>query len=468
MRTGPDILTPEYRALSQLRYRLQQGEVDEITDFDQAMVTALVSEGVSIQLGHAALSRSRHWFCEAWYEVERMDERFQLGFFGEWEIEPPEAPQERPRTPQASSLEPLSNDGDLVISEVLEAFIASRQPNAKDQSEIRGYVRRLIEEIGDVPVRAVKPHTLDNFLVKLRKFPVTKRPDIRALPFGEIIQLHGGDPSLSKVGNKTIRTKWFGAFNRLFGYAVHMKYISENPLSGVMPKKSDDVVVWKRKAWSPDHIASLFSKPLFTGATSLGGYRDQAGSLVSKDARYWLPLVALWTGMRLDEIGATRRDEFKNENGVWFFDLRERPLKGPRRVKNAMSRRIVPVHQQLVQLGFVDYAAVQTEWVFPDLPHGGEREGSTTAQFSKWFGRWRRANGLAPSDGSYDFHSFRHTFKDACRRALITEDVHDLLTGHAGSSNQRISRNYRGDDDIAWLAEVIAKVEFPTFPDKLN
>jgi hypothetical protein len=37
------------------------------------------------------------------------------------------------------------------------------------------------------------------------------------------------------------------------------------------------------------------------------------------------------------------------------------------------------------------------------------------------------------------FHSFRHTFKDACRAVGIEEAVHDALTGHTGNS---ISRKY--------------------------
>jgi hypothetical protein len=30
------------------------------------------------------------------------------------------------------------------------------------------------------------------------------------------------------------------------------------------------------------------------------------------------------------------------------------------------------------------------------------------------------------------FHSFRHSFKDACRRAAIPEEIHDAITRHSG------------------------------------
>jgi len=76
-----------------------------------------------------------------------------------------------------------------------------------------------------------------------------------------------------------------------------------------MPRKKDDTYE-ERDPWTREQVQDMFSKPLFLGASSLNGNRDQPGDLFARDAKYWLPLIALWSGMRLDEIGATRRDEF--------------------------------------------------------------------------------------------------------------------------------------------------------------
>ncbi len=43
------------------------------------------------------------------------------------------------------------------------------------------------------------------------------------------------------------------------------------------------------------------------------------------------------------------------------------------------------------------------------------------------------------TDSRKVFHSFRHTFKDICRKVGIEEAVHDALTGHTGNS---VSRKY--------------------------
>jgi len=324
-------------------------------------------------------------------------------------------------------------------------------------------VRRLIEHLSDLPAKAVTTVALDGFLAKLRRFPNTRRPEIMKLGFDEIVDRFGDDEDFATLANKTIRAKWFGSYSRLFGYALSREIVAKNPVIASMPKKKDDVER-EREAWDGQQIKTMFATPLFTGAADLKAYREQPGTLLAHDAKYWLPVVALWSGMRLDELGAMRADELRCEAGVWIFDLTKRPLRGYRRVKNAQSQRTVPLHPKLVELGFVRYAAAQGEWLFPDLPHDEKDETATTAAVSKWFGLWRRANGFYEAGRIQDFHSYRHSFKDACREAGLAEDVHDRLTGHAGAANQQVSRKYGTGGSQRFLADAMAKVSFPTFP----
>lgn len=52
----------------------------------------------------------------------------------------------------------------------------------------------------------------------------------------------------------------------------------------------------------------------------------------------------------------------------------------------------------------------------------------------------------------------RHTFKDACRRAGIAEEVHDALTGH---SNGSVGRSYGLGVSLTVLAEAMETVSYP-------
>jgi integrase len=61
------------------------------------------------------------------------------------------------------------------------------------------------------------------------------------------------------------------------------------------------------------------------------------------------------------------------------------------------------------------------------------------------------------------FHSFRHSFKNSCRAAHVTEDVRDRLTGHAGSG---VGRSYGSGVDypLEPLAKAVKRLRFDDFP----
>jgi hypothetical protein len=54
------------------------------------------------------------------------------------------------------------------------------------------------------------------------------------------------------------------------------------------------------------------------------GLREKPGPTVRKDAYYWLPILGLWTGCRVEEMDAARVADIKQEDGIWFLDLRDR------------------------------------------------------------------------------------------------------------------------------------------------
>ncbi|WP_303703550.1 hypothetical protein, partial [Brevundimonas naejangsanensis] len=78
-------------------------------------------------------------------------------------------------------------------------------------------------------------------------------------------------------------------------------------------------------------------------------------------------------------------------------------------LKNASSNRRVPIHQALIDLGFLRYVHAARDKgqarIFPDLKP--DRYGSVTGNWTKWFGyHLREVCGV--SDKRITFHSFRH------------------------------------------------------------
>jgi integrase len=132
-------------------------------------------------------------------------------------------------------------------------------------------------------------------------------------------------------------------------------------------------------------------------------------------------------------------------SGVRFVTVIEDEETG-RSVKTETSLRAVPIHPELIRIGFMDFVEHarasdgQSARLFPHLRQGSK--GGYGEAFSKWFGRYKRSLGI--SNEKSVFHSFRHGFKDALRSAGVNEDVNDALTGHGGGNP--VARGYGWED----------------------
>jgi integrase len=94
------------------------------------------------------------------------------------------------------------------------------------------------------------------------------------------------------------------------------------------------------------------------------------------------------------------------------------------------ARRVVPVHPELKRIGFLDSVRTGTgsagSRLFPNWKRG--EDGYYSSGFSKWFARFLTSVDL--KDPRLVFHSFRHGFKDALRRAMVEERIQDAIMGH--------------------------------------
>jgi integrase len=178
-------------------------------------------------------------------------------------------------------------------------------------------------------------------------------------------------------------------------------------------------------------------------------------------------LLGLFTGARLGELAPlTTADVTTDEpSQIPMITIREDPEQD-RRLKTAGSARVVPVHPELIRIGFLRFVEQArskegaSARLFPLLtpgPRGGFGEA-----WSKWFGRYIRNLGI--TNRASVFHSFRHGFKDALRAAEVSEHVNDALTGHAGPGT--VGRQYGAKQmirrfGIATLAAAVSKVAYP-------
>lgn len=181
---------------------------------------------------------------------------------------------------------------------------------------------------------------------------------------------------------------------------------------------------------------------------------------------FWLPLLGLHTGARLEELCQLHLEDIRQEDGsgVWFLDIND---EGNKHLKSEAGKRKVPIHPALIELGLlerVEALRVRGEArLFPGL---GVRAstGNMSGTAGHWFTRYRRSCGVGGADGEKSaqvFHSFRHTvFTRAKHLGLDRRAVKEML-GHEQGEFSDVTGRYEGAFPIQHLREaVVLKLDF--------
>ena len=118
------------------------------------------------------------------------------------------------------------------------------------------------------------------------------------------------------------------------------------------------------------------------------------------------------------------------------------------------SIRKVPIHDKLLELGFIDYIKeIGGGQIFPLLQVNSD--GKLTHNWSKWINRYLKKIGL--DNNRKVFHSFRHTMIDALRDAGVDEALGNAITGHSGGG---VGRSYGSGYTVDRLNQAIQSVSY--------
>ena len=201
-------------------------------------------------------------------------------------------------------------------------------------------------------------------------------------------------------------------------------------------------------------MKALFSSPVWSGCHS-ESRRSRPGLSIYRNAYYWVPLVAAYTGMRGGEIVQLRHMDVTEHEGVPYIDVNDDHQK---KLKTKYSRRRIPLHPLLVAWGFLDFVAKRKsgkpeERIFKEI--GITKHGDPFHAYSKAFSRYLRDIGIKNSQ--LTFHSFRHGFTDALDNASVPEAQKHAMMGH---SDQSASTQYGIGVSVAVLLESMSKIRY--------
>ncbi len=308
------------------------------------------------------------------------------------------------------------------LTEVLEKWKAERKPGSKTAHERTTAVRRFTEVCGDLPVDGIATADVRTFKDALLMLPAVMKGELRRKTVPQIIATtKGRDVPRLSAGTTT---KQLGEIKALLSWCRKNGYVETNVAAQMSVPKSKNAS--GGRPYSVEEMNLL-----------LAGLQKHGESAPSK---LWLPLLAAFTGARLEELGQLLVADVRRRDGIDYISFNTDDE--GKSLKNYSSHREVPVHPELVRCGFLDYVTHRKSegggLLFPDLRRGSH--GKLTAKFSQWWTKRGDELGVRVPRKKV-FHSFRHSFKEACRVVGVSEEVHDALTGHSGGG---VGRTYGG------------------------
>lgn len=341
-----------------------------------------------------------------------------------------------PLPPKVDVLPEETPDGPKLM-DVYEMWKTERRPAGRTAEEFLLYAKRFIAICGDLPVGQIVRQHVKEFRDAMVHFPRQIPKNKRHLTVDRLVAWAKHNPNVKTLSISTVNDRAIGAISAILGVAQEENLISDNPCQKVRLKvKVGDLE--KRPPYTHDDLAVLLRSSIYTI-----GDRPRGGG---GEAAYWLPLIAMFTGGRLEEIAQLRCSDLKSAKTasgvVHYFDLaiidKNAAMQTSR--KTFSSRRYVPLHRSLIELNLLDYAKATRESgavrLFPNLV---AYRGKNSVAWSKWWGRFARKvftaaekdDAAYKNDRSTVFHSFRHSFTDACRASGLEHAIIQDLIGHS-------------------------------------
>ena len=352
----------------------------------------------------------------------------------------------------------LGHKADLDVAAITELALAEKKIGAKMAAKYRAAAHALIAVIGRKPVWSITIDDLIHFKDTLLDAPARfntqhkfasireaaadnrQRRDARAADARQPKPL----PTLS---TKTINANYLSPLRQIFDYAADNQATPDKINIAATIRVKGGRGKNRRKAelrlpFEQDALERLFAAPLFTGAHSEKRLLRQ-GTHLESGWKFWLPLVMYLMGVRPSELGQAEVGDVLFPHG-WpclkiTTDLSDDEDEVPsgKSVKTPAGERLLPIHPELLRLGFLDWVEARRaegeKRLFPDWRCGCDGTYSMTS--SKVFNRrGGYLEGVGIKSDRHALYSLRHSYKDTLRRSWVFPEYQDFLMGHAAAN----------------------------------
>lgn len=273
----------------------------------------------------------------------------------------------------------------------------------------------------------------------------------RQAPLHEVIAQGNYTPINPRTGKQ-----YFELLQRILRYARDHELIAEDQSNG-LTFNTKGAPNARRRTYNHGQIEKLLQGPVYTLT------RPERWRL--DDYKFWLPLLGLFQGARLNELCQLRVEDVRQEQDIWIISINDQ---GGKRLKNSGSTRDIPLHVALLNAGFLEFVQQRRDepgstpktQLFTGLPSYGIGYNSHIA--SKWFlGNSSNSAGYLAQCGLAEdqltFHGLRHSFVTQARNQNLNILVVKALVGHIDSS---VTGGYGDSYPLSVLNEVLQQINY--------
>lgn len=409
-----DQLDETSRALTTGRVALGKQGRQRVRDLMQAI-------GLSVAPESPAWEVAAFKATEGWHQGLR-DIRERMA--GEYVATPamPEAPPVLRQTP--AQAEGARRAG-LMLGTVIDDYLGTLR-----ETEFTRKVRRCLQLFGemvgrDLPVTELRQIAVTNFLRDICKLP---NEWARRFDKGETIAAMMAEGAQRVMSPTTYNDNYRAPLGTFLVAAARdhgdegfpVRTVEGIEYSGNRVADEDQ----QRALWD-DELRKLFEGEAFAAVAA-----DPA-----QESLYWFSAALLFTGARPREVCQSNPQvDFGRVDGHWYMDLDEKSAagKGVRKTIKTGEARRIPLHPELVRLGFPGYVermrAAGADRLFPTWRI---KQGNPYTANGGLFSDLLRAAGLyttTPGEQITGAYTLRKTFITQCRNQGV---VSKEITGHS-------------------------------------
>lgn len=353
-----------------------------------------------------------------------------------------------------------------LVSRTAEERVTLKEWDSKTGQQHVRLAKLFVRFVGhDHPARMRQSH-IANFKSIFFKMPKNygKSPKDFVISIADILKRAEGLPADERGFSTSTINRHMTQMGNIVSICKHAGYPFGNyeGVSGLRSKKRGDARA-ERGKFSTQELQTIFQLPLWNGSAGEDD-RYSLGHEVIHDAAYWVPIIGAFEGARREEIcGLLLNDVEIDSIGDFGMPCLRIETSTVRRVKNAQSKRRVPLHPELLRLGFADYVTelrrLGHTLLFPELRAASQ----DTPMGDVFDDSWQAMRAAALPNAKEErkvFHSLRHWCNNEMKQAGVAAEVRKDILGHTnGDVNEG---RYAEMARMRLMADAMSHLPHPT------